>query len=276
MNNIILERELQPNFSSISTAFRINETNGTTSNNIAVIYSLVDQPVDKYAGINIINNSVFAIFYDINNGTVTNEPQYPGQLTDLSWTPGSLFNMSVIREDSSINLILNGTVYYSKPIEGGHDEPGYVGMYFDVVPSIDIYDFEKVQVFDPVVTGDTETILLDGYELPESSYIHLYDSTPYEIRSGHITAKLPCEDDSVSDSVFVAGGKAPNLSPLSLESVSQFSTPGDMCLYHGDIISTSDMIVTDIALQNNSTEDMELPETSNIIISVSEIAKLPH
>jgi hypothetical protein len=275
-NNIILERELQPNFSSISTAFRINETNETTSNNIAVIYSLVDQPVDKYAGINIINNSVFVIFYDINNGTVTNDPQYPGQLTDLLWTPGSLFNMSVIRENSSINLVLNGTAYYSKPIEGGYDEPGYVGMYFDVVPSIDIYDFKKVQLFDPVVTGDTETILLDGYELPESSYIHLYDSTPYEIRSGHIAAKLPCEDINVSNSILVVAGKAPNLSPLSLELVSELSTPGDMCLYHGDIVSASGRTITDIALQNNSTENIEFPETSNIVISVSEIARLPH
>jgi hypothetical protein len=184
--------------------------------------------------------------------------------------------MSVIKDDSSINLVLNGTAYYSKPIEREYDEPGYVGMYFDVVPSIDIYDFNKVQLFDPVVTGDTETVLLDGYELPESSYIHLYDSTPYEIRSGHIAAKLPCEENDVSDSVLVVVGKAPNLSPLSLELITPLSTPGDMCLYHGDISSASDRMITDIALQNNSTEDIEFPDTSNIVISVSEIARSPH
>jgi hypothetical protein len=270
-NNIILEREIQPNFSSISTAFRINETNETTSNNIAVIYSLIDQSVDKYAGINIINNSVFAIFYDINNGTVTSDPQFPGQLTDLSWTPGSLFNMSVIKEDNSINLVLNGTAYYSKPIEGGYDEPGYVGMYFDVVPSIDIYDFKKVQLFDPVVTGDTETVLLDGYELPESSYIHLYDSTPYEIRSGHVAVKLPCESDGQSTSILSVG-KAPILYPLNLDLVTSLSIPGEVCLYHGDIASNPVNSITDIAIQNNSTEDIEFPETSSITISVSEIS----
>jgi hypothetical protein len=257
---MILERELQPNFSSISTAFRINETNETTSNNMAIIYPLVDQPVDKYVGINIINNSVFAIFYDINNGTVTNDPQYPGQLTDLLWTPVSLFNMSVIIENSSINLLLNGTAYYSKPVGGGYDEPGYVGMYFDVVPSIDIYDFKNVQLFDQVVTGDTETKSLNGYELPESSYIHLYDSAPYEIRSGHIAAKLPCEDNNISDS--------------TIEMVSQLSTAGNMCLYHGDISSALGRMITDIALRNNSTEDIEFPETSNVVIGVSEIAML--
>jgi hypothetical protein len=167
---------------------------------------------------------------------------------------------------------LNGTVYYSKPIEGGYDEPGYVGMYFDVVPSIDIYDFKKVQLFDPVVTGDTETILLDGYELPESSYIHLYDSAPYEIRSGHIAAKLPCESNGQSDTVLLVG-TAPNLYPINLDVVTSLSTPGEVCLYHNDIASNLVNSIMDIAIQKNSTEDIEFPETSGITISIGKIAR---
>ncbi len=39
------------------------------------------------------------------------------------------------------------------------------------------------------VTRDSQTILLDGETLPEGDFIHLYDSTPYQIMNGHIAAK---------------------------------------------------------------------------------------
>ncbi len=39
------------------------------------------------------------------------------------------------------------------------------------------------------VTRDSQTVLLEGESLPEGSFIHLYDSTPYKIMNGHIAAK---------------------------------------------------------------------------------------
>ncbi len=39
------------------------------------------------------------------------------------------------------------------------------------------------------VTRDSQTVLLEGESLPEGSFIHLYDSTPYEIMNGHIASK---------------------------------------------------------------------------------------
>src|SRR5690606_22620264 len=102
---------------------------------------------------------------------------------------------------------------------------------------------------DTVITEDSETILLDGYELPESSFIHLYDSAPYIITSGHIAAKLPCEEDNKTGSVILMG-IAPVLKPIAMELVTPLSTTGDICLYHGDIVSTPDNPITDIAIQN--------------------------
>jgi hypothetical protein len=123
------------------------------------------------------------------------------------------------------------------------------------------------------VTRDSQTILLEGESLPEDSFIHLYDSTPYKIMNGHIAAKLPCNDAN-STEVNVLIGQAPNLQPAELEFVGPLSTPGELCLYHVDIASDETTAITDIAIQNNSTEDIDFPATSTIVLGVNEIAHL--
>ena len=123
------------------------------------------------------------------------------------------------------------------------------------------------------VTRDSQTVLLEGESLPEESFIHLYDSTPYKIMNGHIAAKVPCNDAN-STEVNVLIGQAPNLQPAELEFVGPLSTPGELCLYHVDIASDETTAITDIAIQNNSTEDIDFPATSTIVLGVNEIAHL--
>ena len=123
------------------------------------------------------------------------------------------------------------------------------------------------------VTRDSQTVLLEGESLPEGSFIHLYDSTPYKIMNGHIAAKLPCNDAN-STEVNVLIGQAPNLQPAELEFVGPLSTPGELCLYHVDIASDETTAITDIAIQNNSTDDIDFPATSTIVLGVNEIAHL--
>ena len=123
------------------------------------------------------------------------------------------------------------------------------------------------------VTRDSQTVLLEGESLPEDSFIHLYDSTPYKIMNGHIAAKVPCSDAN-STEVNVLIGQAPNLQAAELEFVGPLSTPGELCLYHVDIASDETTAITDIAIQNNSTEDIDFPATSTIVLGVNEIAHL--
>ena len=123
------------------------------------------------------------------------------------------------------------------------------------------------------VTRDSQTVLLEGESLPQDSFIHLYDSTPYKIMNGHIAAKVPCSDAN-STEVNVLIGQAPNLQPAELEFVGPLSTPGELCLYHVDIASDETTAITDIAIQNNSTEDIDFPATSTIVLGVNEIAHL--
>ena len=123
------------------------------------------------------------------------------------------------------------------------------------------------------VVRDSAVVLLEGKTLPANDFIHLYDTTPYMIKSGHIAAKLPCDASSTSP-LKILIGQAPNLKPAALEFVKPLSTPGKMCLYHVDVASQPGGqagIITDIAIQNPTSTTMTFPSTSTVVIGVDEI-----
>jgi hypothetical protein len=124
------------------------------------------------------------------------------------------------------------------------------------------------------VVRDSAVILLEGKTIPANDYIHLYDTTPYMIKTGHIAAKLPCDASSTS-SLKILIGQAPNLKPAELEFIKQLSTPGKMCLYHVDVASQPGGqagVITDIAIQNPTSTTITFPSTSTVVIGVDEIA----
>jgi len=127
---------------------------------------------------------------------------------------------------------------------------------------------------DGQVVRDSATVLLEGHQLPKGDFIHLYDATPYKIVTGHVAAKLPCNSDSVANANILIG-QAPDFSVADPELISELSTPGNQCLYHVDLISNSTNTITDIAIQNNSTNDITFPPTSTVVIGVDKIAPLP-
>lgn len=59
------------------------------------------------------------------------------------------------------------------------------------------------------VVRDSQVILLEGKILPSKDYIHLYDTTPYLIKLGHIAAKLPCDSNNKTY-LNVLVGQAPH------------------------------------------------------------------
>lgn len=118
---------------------------------------------------------------------------------------------------------------------------------------------------------DSTAILLAGQTIPGGSFIHLYDSTPDAIATGHVAAKIPCNEDS-NATLTILTGSAPNLQPAELELLPELSTPGDLCLYHADLASEQGgNMTTDIAIQNGGEEDVELPATSTVVIGVNKV-----
>jgi hypothetical protein len=123
------------------------------------------------------------------------------------------------------------------------------------------------------VVRDSQMILLEGKTLPPKDYIHLYDTTPYLIKLGHIAAKVPCDSNNKT-SLNVLIGQAPALKPAELELVKELSTPGKMCIYHVDVKSgeAGVNLITDIALQNPTDKEVKFGPTATVVIGVDEIS----
>jgi hypothetical protein len=118
---------------------------------------------------------------------------------------------------------------------------------------------------------DSATVLLAGQTIPGGSFIHLYDSTPDAISTGHVAAKIPCNEAS-NATLTILTGSAPNLQPAELELLPELSTAGELCLYHADLASEQGgNMTTDIAIQNPGEEDVELPATSTVVIGVNKV-----
>ena len=123
-----------------------------------------------------------------------------------------------------------------------------------------------------ITVRDSTAILLAGETIPSGSFIHLYDSTPDAIATGHVAAKIPCNENS-NATLSILTGSAPNLQPTELELLPEpLSTPGELCLYHADLASEQGgNMTTDIAIQNPGEEDVELPATSTVVIGVNNV-----
>jgi hypothetical protein len=117
--------------------------------------------------------------------------------------------------------------------------------------------------------ADSVTVLLDGKTISSKSFIHVYDSTPSLVSVGHVAAHLPCDAKGESP-VKVVGGIAPNVSPLQMELVKELSVLGNICMYHADLPQKNNSKITDIALLNPSDRNITLPDTSSLVIHVSE------
>jgi hypothetical protein len=120
------------------------------------------------------------------------------------------------------------------------------------------------------VVRDSTAMLLSGQTIPGGSFIHLYDTTPYQILNGHVAAKIPCDDES-NATLAIVTGSAPVFQPAELELLQNLSTPGELCLYHADLPQENVNVTTDIAILNPGEEDVEFPDTSTVVIGINEV-----
>lgn len=123
---------------------------------------------------------------------------------------------------------------------------------------------------DKYTVNDSETILLAGKTLPSGSYLYLYDSTPYKISNAHILAKIPCNEEYSTPIVFLFGPD--HDIPISgLDLISELSEAGELCSYEGSVVTNGTNNITDIAIFNNSPDDIGFPDSSSLVIKVNEI-----
>jgi hypothetical protein len=142
LNNIILSPINPENLNTITTTFKVNDLDIVNASYASIIHSFIDPNNYQQAGINIYNDNVYVIFYKVSNGTLSSEPTWPGLKTDLEWTPGANFIMTLSDKGSSQDLIVNGT-NYSLNDENDIDETnGDIGLGYGRMKSIDFKNFE--------------------------------------------------------------------------------------------------------------------------------------
>ncbi len=90
------------------------------------------------------------------------------------------------------------------------------------------------------------------------------------IMNGHVALKAPCDSNSTSK-IQVLLGSAPNFKSAKLDLIQQLSKPGNLCLYHTDVVSNATSIITDIAISNPTNSTITFPPTSTVVIGVNEI-----
>jgi hypothetical protein len=150
------------------------------------------------------------------------------------------------------------------------------------------------------IVRNIDTLLLAHQIIPPKDFIPLYDTSPYKILNGHLTAKIPC-DTNYTSSLQILEGHLPDLKPVQLRLVKEFSTRGNICLYQVDLGSTTTMsssstttlqnnnsratggglqanetktttaINTDLVLSNPTSDMVVLPNTSTVVIGINEI-----
>jgi hypothetical protein len=147
--------------------------------------------------------------------------------------------------------------------------------------STNISSVDKIQhnMTENTVTRNIDTLLLAHQIIPPGDFLHLYDTDPYSIINGHISAKIPCDANS-SSSLQMLIGHLPQLKPLQLDPIKEFSKPGYLCMYEGNIgspvasnansINTGRSMLTDLILLNPTDYRITLPNTSTVVISINQ------
>ncbi len=127
---------------------------------------------------------------------------------------------------------------------------------------------------------DADTVLLSHQILPPKDFIHIYDSTPYKIMNGYLTAKLPC-DANFQSGVEILIGQLTNLKPAKLGIVKELSKPGYMCMYYANLAPSGPLAkadntttITDITLFNPTGYRVILLSTSTVVVGVNQIMPL--
>jgi hypothetical protein len=135
------------------------------------------------------------------------------------------------------------------------------------------------------------TLLLSHQIIPAKDFIPVYDAMPYEIKSGYVSAKLPCDSNSKT-SLQILAGQFPELKAVELKLITALSQPGYTCMYYANLgLTNNDTAITTNATSKTSKVDnigaityiellnpteyrVVLPSTASLSVSVNQILPL--
>lgn len=276
--NVILSPINSNKSIEISTSFAINELSNQNPPYVSLVYAFQDPFNYRQAGINVQNGNVFVFASTIDDNATTDKFSSLIPNANDFLTVGSPITMSLILDSDKKALSVNGIEFPISVTNNNTD--GKVGLGYGGMQNITFYDFKAKSITSlpehPMRflerLSEEVTIPLSDRSIPEDSYIPIYDSRPYKILDGHIAAKLPCDDENSSE-VQIAAGNPIIMIPLELEIVPELSVAESLCLYQADVVPVEGNTIYDLILRNNSTDDIDFPSTSSIIVNIAKLDK---
>ncbi|MEM2855949.1 MAG: hypothetical protein QW416_02460 [Candidatus Nitrosocaldaceae archaeon] len=122
---------------------------------------------------------------------------------------------------------------------------------------------------------DTTMLSLGYQRVRPGQFIHIYDTTPYPITSGHLAVHIDCDDEGVGV-LAAAIGSVPDVEIIEFNMknmIHESSEHGEMCLYHLDLPPEHDMIVTDISLINTGDKWVRLSPEAGVTVTVHSLGE---
>jgi hypothetical protein len=138
-------------------------------------------------------------------------------------------------------------------------------------------------------------LVLSHQIIPPHDFIPVYYAMPWEIMSGQVYAKLPCDSNS-KPSLQILAGQLSRLEPAQLKLITALSQPGSICMYDANLTSTinttgklpkvnnivtsggvgpgvreGNFTITYIELFNPTNYRVVLPSTASLSISVNQV-----
>jgi hypothetical protein len=118
------------------------------------------------------------------------------------------------------------------------------------------------------IVTNVDTILLAHQIIPPKDFIPIYDTSPYKILNGHLDAKIPCDGNS-APSLQILVGHLPSLKPVQLQLIKEYSQPGNVCMYHVDIGSTTTTKTTKVAADGKTVDKVVGGQQSNATTTIN-------
>ena len=258
----------------------INQTGGSTTNTTNSTESAqLKKPITAD---NISNTIGGALSTQSKIISTTTPPPKNGNTTPITTTSSSLPpHPSATSQSNNATLI--------SPAQPTSAQAATTTNTTTTIPSTENNNNKQQNITQTTVVRNIATLLLAHQIVPPKDFIHIYDTTPYNILNGHLVAKIPCDANS-APSLQILIGHLPDLKPVQPQLIKEFSKPGYICMYNVDIGSPTmttttsygsntdkgdNVVNTDLVLRNPTDYRITLPSTSTVVIGVNEIVPLP-
>ena len=137
---------------NVSTVFSTQSLDPQVASYVSIIHHWIDAKNYGYAGVTLLNSKIYVSNTKVTNGVTSVDPPWPGLVTEVKWTTGANYNLTLSTHNSTTSLYLNGKNYLSF---GDDETQGTIGLGYGRLQNV------KFSYFDATINEMTGRPLHD-------------------------------------------------------------------------------------------------------------------